>query len=260
MACQSNFAYIDPMVETFEDEVEELFFDQLVADQVYHDFAAFKRLGSRFWKPNNGVDGTLFRLPLRLEASEISSVTYETSRIDALLRRFCAEAHSTLVFLRRVQSIKVFVIEEGCEDMEEIYSANLSDASRAYGDQKTVFLQNIEKLAEIRDFQTLRGLDHYLQIRIKEEDENRVFTYAVSEQYGYDGNEPGFKALLNDQELSYVPLVAVAYPIRDHDSSADNRTADPGGHVFCTLPLPMLQEKGMTGMPGKLIVFNSLSV
>ena len=256
VACQSTFAYLDPMMNTFKDEVKMLDFDKPVSGckQIFHDFSAFKRLGNRFWKAKNGVDGTLFRLPLRLEPSEISSVTYDMDRIDELIQRFKEEAHSTLIFLKHVQSIKIFVIEEDCEVLEEIYSAKLSETSQEYAEQKANFVEEVEQLVLDKNFQTLKSLNHFLQIRVQEEDEiHRVHSYAVCEQYGYSGNNVEFLALMEDEDLSYVPLVAVAYPIKDDDDD-DDTVVDPGGHIFCTLPLP-LHKKRMTGMPG-IIAFS----
>ena len=238
-------------MNTFKDEVEMLDFDEPVSGckQIFHDFSAFKRLGIRFWRTKNGVDGTLFRLPLRLEPSEISSVTYDTDRIDELIQRFKEEAHSTLIFLKHVQSIKIFVIEEGCEGLEEIYSAKLSETSQTYAEQKSSFIQEVQQLVLNKNFQTLKCLDHFLQIRVQEDEKiHRVHSYAVCEQYGYSGNNVEFLALMEDEDLSYVPLVAVAYPIKI-DGDGDGTVVDPGGHIFCTLPLP-LHKKQMTGMPG----------
>ena len=252
VVCQSKFAYLDPMMDTFEDEVEEINFDEPVSDcsQNYHDFSAYKRLGNQFWRAQNGVEGTLFRLPLRLEPSEISSVTYDADRIDELIQRFKEEAHSTLIFLKHVQSIKIYVIEEGCETLEEIYSATLSAESQKYTGLKTNYIKEIQQLVEAKNFQTLKGLNHFLEIRVKEDEEeiNRIHSYAVCEQYGYSGSDAQFLALMCDEELSYVPLVAVAYPIRT-DENVASENQDTGGHIFCTLPLP-LHKKCMTGMPG----------
>lgn len=231
-------------------------FDQPVPDcnQIFHDFSAYKRLGNQFWRPQNGVEGTLFRLPLRLEPSEISSVTYDTDRIDELIQRFKEEAHSTLIFLKHVQSIKIFVIEEGCEMLEEIYSATLSsETSRKYTGLKANFIEEVQHLVLAKNFQTLKGLNHFLEIRVKDDDGdeeiNHTHSYAVCEQYGYSGNDAQFLALMCDEELSYVPLVAVAYPINTDDNVVSDNKHDSGGHIFCTLPLP-LHKKCMTGMPG----------
>lgn len=242
------------MMGTFKDEVEMVDFDAPVSgcNQIYHDFSAYKRLGNQYWRAKNGVEGTLFRLPLRLEPSEISSVTYDTDRIDELLQRFKEEAHSTLIFLKHVQSIKIFVIEEGCEMLEEIYSATLSsETSQKYTGLKANFINEVQQLVSAKNFQTLKELNHFLEIRVIDEEEevNRTHSYVVCEQYGYSGNDSQFLALMCDEELSYVPFVAVAYPINTDENADVTDDNDPGGHIFCTLPLP-LHNKCMTGMPG----------
>ena len=243
IASQSTFSYLDPMIGTFESEVEILDFDEPTSsNQTYHDFKSFQRLGTRFWKPDNGVDGTLFRLPLRLTESKLSSVTYNEERIDALIERFKEEAHSTLIFLKHVQSIKVYTIERGSDVLEEVYSATLSkETQQKYTDTKANFVHQIDECVQEQDFSTLIGLSHLLEIIVQTDGDLTTFSYAVCEQYGYDGSNNEFIELMSDEELSYVPLVAVAYPI--------NRDLDDGGHVFCTLPLP-LHTRRMTGMPG----------
>ena len=244
VASQSTFAYLDPMVDTFKDEVEILDFDEPTSsNQIYHDFKPFQRLGKRFWRAGNGVDGTLFRLPLRLTGSKLSSVTYDERRIDALIERFKEEAHSTLIFLKHVRSIKVYIIELGSDALEEVYSATLSNETQVqYTEKKANFVRQIDECVQRQDFNTLTGLSHLLQIEVQSGDEERkIYQYAVCEQYGYSGTDEEFIELMSDEDLSYVPLVAVAYPI--------SRELDDGGHVFCTLPLP-LHTRHMTGMPG----------
>ena len=236
------------MVGTFKGEVEILDFDEPTSsNQTYHDFKSFQRLGTKFWKPGNGVDGTLFRLPLRLTGSRLSSVTYDEMRIDALIERFKEEAHSTLIFLKHVQSIKVFTIECGSDVLNEVYSATLSkETQQNFADKKADFVREIDECVQQQDFGTLTGLSHLLEIIVQSDDDwdgelhTHTYKYAVCEQYGYDGKDREFIELMTDEELSYVPMVAVAYPITSRDD---------GGHVFCTLPLP-LHTRRMTGMPG----------
>ena len=46
------------MKETFKDEVEVLDFDEPTDyDADFHDFRSFQRLGERFWRNENGVEG-----------------------------------------------------------------------------------------------------------------------------------------------------------------------------------------------------------
>ena len=246
VASQSTFAYLDPMIHTFNDEVEILDFDEPLEDlQVsYHDFMPFQRLGERFWRPGNGVDGTLFRLPLRLKPSPLSSVTYDEARIDELINRFKEEAHSTLIFLKHVQSIVVYIIERGSDELQQVYSAILSKKTQQqYAEEKAIYVRQLDQSVQNQDFKTIYTLDHFLEIEVNlgETNESVTYQYAVCERYGYTGNNREFIELMSDQELSYVPLVAVAYSM--------TKELDEGGHVFCTLPLP-LHTRRMTRMPG----------
>ena len=229
------------MKETFTEEVLEL--DLAQPTQIstqYQDFIGFQRLGTKFWKEGNGVNGTLFRLALRSQGSEISSVVYDDRRISGLIEKFLKEAHSTMMFLKNIKSIKVFTIEAGTNHLEEKYSATLSSSSVNYFPAKLNFVQKIKQHVNNKSFASIECLDHILGIDVKRANEATTeYKYAIAERFGYDGTDRDFLELISDKDLSYIPLVAVAYPMLNND---------PGGHVFCTLPLP-LNKYRMTGMP-----------
>ena len=158
-----------------------------------------------------------------------------------------------MIFLKHVKSIKIYIIENGSKAMKEVYSAILTEQSQEYQSQKASFVEDINRLVdEEQDFGTVKQLRHFLQIEVEsydedDEEDQKIFEYAVCERYGYEGTNEDFIALMHDEELSYVPLVAIAYPI--------SQELDEGGPVFCTLPLPLHSRK-MTGMPGKRVAIS----
>jgi len=227
------------MKETFSEEVFELDLAQPTQNSSqYQDFIGFQRLGTKFWKKTNGTNGTLFRLPLRLQRSEVSSVIYDDNRILSLIKKFLIEAHSTMMFLKNIKSIKVFTMEAGTSQLQEIYSSTLSPNSLTYSSAKLNFMQKIKQHVK-NSLTTIERLEHILEIDVMNQGQTTKYKYAIAERFGYVGNCQEFLELIRDKDLSYIPLIAVAYPIFGND---------PGGHVFCTLPLP-LNTPRMTKMP-----------
>jgi len=228
------------MKETFSEEVVELDLAQPTQkSSQYQDFIGFQRLGTKLWKKTNGINGTLFRLPLRLQRSKVSSVIYDDNRIFSLIKRFLIEAHSTMMFLKNIKIIKVFTMEAGTSQLQEIYSSTLSPNCLTYSPAKLNFMRKISQHVQNESLATIERLEHILEIDVVKEGQTTKYKYAIAERFGYDGDDQEFLELIRDEDLFYIPLIAVAYPMLDND---------PGGHVFCTLPLP-LNTCRMTKMP-----------
>ena len=237
------FAYLDPIVQVFPEELEFLDFTLREDKNKFHksaDFDLFKRLPDGFSINSSGYcDGSLFRFPLRRSVSDISSVCYDKKKVTALFETFRRDGHLNLLFLRKVKSIKLYKINLNGV-LEELYAVESSQ--RSFGDyslNKNKFLENITKSVEAAQFQTL-SLHHFLELKVASEGMAlpSYYSYAISEHFGYSGRDAFFD-MIKDPELSYIPLVAVAMPIVGND---------PGGHIFCGLPLPM-REKRITGLP-----------
>jgi sacsin len=75
--------------------------------------------------------GTLFRFPLRTpelaEESDISKSPYTEQSVHNLIASFKKEAPLALLFLKYVESIKLYYWAEGEEDPEIVYSVELAD-------------------------------------------------------------------------------------------------------------------------------------
>ena len=56
-------------------------------------------------------NGTLFRFPLRVSASELSKTLYSEEKVEHLFKSFMDDARLVLLFLRNVESIELYVRE-----------------------------------------------------------------------------------------------------------------------------------------------------
>ena len=243
IASASTFAYLNPLEETPGKEVSILSIDpnRVASVQQYDDFKAYHRLGTKFWNVNNFTNGTVFRFALRQERSAVSSVCYNHQRFQNLIEKFMKEAFLTQIFLKHVRGIKIFTIEENSKDLREIYSVKVSEScQQSYGMLKQRFIANVEKRVEKKSFRVEERLDHELELVELKYGEQKLYKYAVCELFGFVGSNNDFVEMMTDEDLSYIPLIAVAYPLGNSD--------DIGGHIFSGLPIPF-QSKCMNGMP-----------
>lgn len=235
------FAYLDPIAKTFTDELEFLDFsnwDDNRKFKNYSDFDPFKQLPTYSLDGNGRCDGTLFRFPLRQERSNISSVCYDNTRFMKLINTFMNDGYMNLLFLKNVQSIKFYKIRSGNKQMEELYSVNISQRCvQQYGQQRKAFIDSLTNQVQEGNCQELT-LNHQVDIEEDSRGKKTSYSFMLSEYFGYTRTGDDFYEMITDEELSYIPLVAVAMPLDSSD----------GGHIFCGLPLP-LREKRMTGLP-----------
>ena len=193
-------------------------------------------------------DGSLFRFGLRQEPSKLSETLYNKERLQALFQSFQSEGPMSLIFLRSLESIEFYERKKGCKDAELVCSFSIQSA----GKDSSLSERKSEFIGQVKEFQNgAVGKDLQLsyEIEIKSMqrtasstfDESRA-SFHVVHFYGGDllQNE---KELITKEEadkLGSMPVVGIAKSAESKKSSA--------GHVFCALPLPLLQEK-TTGLP-----------
>ena len=249
IASGTVFAYLDPAVSTFSNELEFLDFsipEHLEQFHKYSEFRLFRQLSKEFSIDSNGnCDGTLFRFPLRTAESKLSKVLYVEQRLNALIDTFVNEGFLNLLFLKSVQSIKLYKKEMNSYDLKEIYSVQVSE--KCIQDNYTnrnEFFETVKRCVEQKHYERLT-LDYCLELEETVYGKSKFIKYFISELFGY-GVDDTFMEMIKDPDLCYVPLVAVALPINKTVHPIEQ--TDPGGHIFCGLPLPM-REKCMTGLP-----------
>ena len=79
----------------------------------------------KFKYDEKSFNGTLFRLPLRCQPSQISSSIYDEPKMKNLLSDFYSKLHNMLLFTQNVRIVKFYVIKENslnvAKDMEMIF-------------------------------------------------------------------------------------------------------------------------------------------
>ncbi|TRY91660.1 hypothetical protein DNTS_003327, partial [Danionella cerebrum] len=170
-------------------------------------------------------NGTLFRFPLRNEASEISDNLYESAKVTQLFDSFLADADISLLFLRNVTSITLMHIDtEGHPNTRlSVSVSDHSDFPRPYTehecfDRKTCF-KTLSRVPQQPKETTSRWL---------------VTTCLLKPGYQPEGDGLASK-------LSFTPQVDAAFPV-------DRERSLCIGRLSCFLPLPK-NESNQTGLP-----------
>ncbi|KAF4109302.1 hypothetical protein G5714_010375 [Onychostoma macrolepis] len=169
--------------------------------------------------------GTLFRFPLRNEASEISDNLYDSTKVTQLFDSFIADADISLLFLRNVSSITLLHIDNNglCNNRLKVSVSNhfitdLSHIKQESFDRKTCF-KTVSKISQ----------------QMEEKRSKWLVTTCLLKQ----GYIPEIDSLAN--KLSFYPQVEAAFQL-DDDQSLCN------GRLSCFLPLPN-NEPNKTGLP-----------
>ena len=179
-------------------------------------------------------DHTLFRFPLRHEGykSQISSSAYSVKSVrERLFENLVSEGHLSLLFLKNVERMKVYHKESKHSEPQLIYSVEITD--ECHEDVRQGRKRLFDSILGERKG-TYNG-DFLMKLKTNREGDERHFSYLVSQRYDHGP----CSEMLEDEKLKYMlPLVGVALPVTG---------GDPGGHLFCFLPLPARGSKSQTG-------------
>lgn len=169
--------------------------------------------------------GTLFRFPLRNEASEISDNLYDTTKVTQLFDSFIADADISLLFLRNVSSITLLHIDTNgfCNNRLKVSVSNQFDTDLSHVKQESFDRKTC--------FKTVSHISH----QMKETKSQWLVTTCLL-KHGY---KPEIDSLAS--KLSFYPQVDAAFRL-DEDRSLCN------GRLSCFLPLPN-NESNKTGLP-----------
>ena len=243
-----RFAYIDPMATLFYDK-EDRFYREVKIINLKNkkgfdnlsDLDYYKHLPGVFrYDTTLRYQGTLFRFPLRDSAAQntnpLSNNCFNSEKINGLISSFKKEAARMLIFLKHVNKISLEVLD-GTEILDT-YTAKVLDGSlKKYKQNRESFLVSIKREIEKKTFSP-HLLAYELIISELSEFQTRECHYSLSEVFGcqHDGE---FMDMIKDTDLAYVPLIGMAYQLDK---------PNPGGHIYCGLPLPFSQES-LTGLP-----------
>ncbi|KAG7330777.1 hypothetical protein KOW79_004746 [Hemibagrus wyckioides] len=171
--------------------------------------------------------GTLFRFPLRHEASEISDNLYDSKKATQLFDSFIPDADISVLFLRSVISISLWHIDS---NGRVTIRMNVSASSPS------------SPLQESDDFRRncLQSRTSFKTVSCSSPCEEKTTTkWLVTACRLTEGCVPEIDALAG--KLSFYPQVDIAF-------QCDEDRACGSGRLSCFLPLPN-NETNMTGLP-----------
>ncbi|KAM9802761.1 sacsin [Syngnathus typhle] len=168
-------------------------------------------------------DGTIFRFPLRAEASDISDNLYNTDKVVMLFDSFIADADLSLLFLKNVTTVTLMHI-----DVHGFVSTRLEVKSSAF----------TKVILETQDETVIEGSTRLKVLTIKSEQCEET-KWLVTTCTMKEGNVTELDSLA--EKLSFLPQVDLAFPWGETRAASRSR-------LSCFLPLPN-NEGNKTGLP-----------
>uniref|UniRef100_A0A3P8T7B4 HEPN domain-containing protein n=1 Tax=Amphiprion percula TaxID=161767 RepID=A0A3P8T7B4_AMPPE len=168
-------------------------------------------------------EGTIFRFPLRNEASEISDNLYDSNKVVELFDSFIADADLSLLFLKNVTSVSLIHI-------------NVDGAVNTRLEVKSSV--PTEVVLETEDESIVEGSTRFKLITLSSEN-HKATKWLLTTCTMKEGNIEDLDVLA--KKLRFLPQVDLAFPCGEKRDSSDSR-------LSCFLPLPN-NESNKTGLP-----------
>ncbi|XP_008803352.1 sacsin [Phoenix dactylifera] len=191
--------------------------------------------------------GTLFRFPLRnadqAAISRLSRQAYSEDDISSMFSQLYKEAVFTMLFLKSIISVEMYVWETGAREPQKIYSCSvrLPNENTAWHRQA---LARFSSTAKSSNWQTDSfSLDFLSETFSGANSGKRIDSFFIVQAMASASSKIGSFAATaaNDYELHLLPWASVAACISD-GLPEDNVLKQ--GQAFCFLPLPV-----RTGLP-----------
>lgn len=168
-------------------------------------------------------DGTIFRFPLRNQASDISDNLYDSNKVVELFDSFILDADLSLLFLKNVTSVALIHINaHGTANTRlEVKSSVPTDV-----------------ILESEDKSIVEGSTRFKLITLNSEDQ-KFTQWLVTTCTMKEGHVENLDSLA--KKLSFFPQVDLAFPCGEKRDCSESR-------LSCFLPLPN-NESNKTGLP-----------
>ena len=185
-----------------------------------------------------GYSHTIFRLPLRTEASGLSDNTYNTQRLTELLDALREEAKYLLLFLKSVCKIEVVHISQDgqhktsfCVEIAPSDYANVSF-------KRDLLLKDLTLAHKRHPYQINNVISFTAEFSVAVTDNNSRKNQAGTSRWlvtNYVGSaDPKVQAAAEKQ--CTFPWVGAALELGDNSA---------GGRIFCFLPMPIETSSGL---------------
>lgn len=186
--------------------------------------------------------GTIFRFPLRsadqAANSKLSKQAYMEDDISSMFSQLYEEGIFTLLFLKSVLSIEMYIWDAGFPQPRKIYSCSINS-----DDEETVWhrqtLLRLSKSTNISDTVTdTFSLNFVSESVLESGSQKRMDTYYIVQTMASPTSRIGSfaTAAAKDYDIHLLPWASVAARISDNSY---NEGIDKLGRAFCFLPLPV---------------------
>lgn len=194
--------------------------------------------------------GTLFRFPLRLKPSQLSSNIYNKEKVLELFESFKADADTVLLFLKSVHKVSLHVREsDGTERMlfQVTATGNAEDKLERPNALKMLG-QAVDSYNNGVPSSTITCVTYQVNIDTQDETakETQRTTWLVCNGVGGRGKCAELDSLADD--LKFMPTIGIALPLAVANKDDEGATSGFSGRAFCFLPLPP-GEESETGLP-----------
>lgn len=191
--------------------------------------------------------GTLFRFPLRktdqAAISKLSRQAYSEDDIYAMFDHLYAEGVLTLLFLKSVQSVEMYVWDVGEPKPRKLYSCSVKSVNEDTIRHRQALLR-LSKSINIVDEEMDAFLLEFLSEKlIMNHHERRVDTFCIVQTMAASSSRIGSFASSASREygIHLLPWASVAACVSENLADDDVLKV---GRAFCFLPLPV--RTGMT--------------
>uniref|UniRef100_H3A3T5 Sacsin molecular chaperone n=1 Tax=Latimeria chalumnae TaxID=7897 RepID=H3A3T5_LATCH len=203
--------------------------------------------------------GTLFRFPLRVKPSQLSTNIYNKEKVLELFESFKADADTVLLFLRNVQDVALYVREsDGTERLLfRVTASEHQDLKHERPSAVKILNSAIDSYCNGVASNSVTCVTYYVNITTEDNTmkETQKASWLVC-------NSVGGRGLCNDldslaEDLKFIPTIGIATPLAGSDEEK-GALSEFSGRAFCFLPLPP-GEESMTGLPVHISGFFGLT-
>ena len=221
--------FMDPQMKIWEGKPGRKYEITVLADS---DLCAPFKFSHACSLQSNKYPGTIIRLPLRNKPSDISNIQYTTEEIETLLNALKYDAEAILLFLRSIENIEVFRINENGEVSNVCIIKADEIAATTLREQKKKFLEDIAQYDINSASGTFLQLQYKITISYHDIDLNTEmrYTWLVVHHVG-SLDKDATEACKHNKECS-LPWIGLAVPL----------TMQCPSRLFCFLPLPDSKE------------------
>jgi sacsin len=226
----NNYVIFDPLCKHFPELLDSnpgfrIPFDINHVDNLFNQYEdviqAFK---GDFETISQLSNGTMFRFPLRVKASQIHERVFSPLEVEHEIRNKSDELKNTMIFLKNISKL-VFKKINSTGEIETIFDFEKQFFEKKDEIEHSDFMKYFKSSSHLT-FMQIAKKNFYYELRIKDLMKNESMGFHIINQIGFENKQLS----LNDSS-KYFPLGSIAIPIDKQENF--------NGYLYCFLPLPI---------------------